>query len=256
MMVAHAEAMGVLIQADLDGELDAVQAADLALHMAACEECRALSHELRALKTALRSEVPRYQAPPALREAVLRQASGGKVVALPARRLRLSWRPALPAFGGFFAGAAIAALLAIAILPRLPAEDVRVAAQVATATERSLQPGHMLDMQTKAPVELAQWFHGHMGFAPPMRTPAGFTLAGGRLDYMHHRPVAVLAYEHQGGMVELYTWPEEHTPTPPVSMRSAGYAMRYWREGGVEYWAVSRSPEMLADFVQSWKSAA
>ncbi len=252
MSVPHADAMGVLIQADLDGELDAVQAADLALHVAACEECRQLCENLRVLKAEVRSEVPRYQAPPALREAVLRQVGSRPAVSASARRLRWRWPPLLPSFGAFLAGAAIAALLLVIVLPAPPTEEVRVAAQVATATERSLQPDHLLDIRGTSPTELAEWFRTRMNFAPPVRQPAGFQLVGGRLDYLHHRPVAVLAYDHQGGAVELYTWPEEHAPTLPKSLRVAGFALTYWREGGIEYWAIGRSPGDLAEFVEAW----
>ena len=262
MNAPHSDAMGVLIQADLDGELDAVQAADLALHVAGCEECRLLSGQLRVLKAELRSTMPRFQAPPALREAVLRQM-GHKPAASPlARRLhwrhlgwrRLGWRRRawLPAFGGFLGGAVIAALLAVIVLPAPPTEERGVATEVATATERSLELDHLLDIRSTVPSEIAEWFRARMNFAPPVRQPSGFQLVGGRLDYLHHRPVAVLAYDHRGGAIELYTWPEEHAPTLPKSLRSAGFALSYWREGGIEYWAIGRSPADLARFVQAW----
>lgn len=258
MNAPHSEAMGVLIQADLDGELDAVQAADLALHVAACDECRQLSENLRLLKAEIRSEVPRYQAPPGLREALLRQI-GDKPDITPAvhrPRRRWRWRANFAGFGGFIAGAAIAALLLVIFLPSPPTEEARVAAQVATATDRSLLPDHLLDIQSKAPAELAEWFRARMNFAPPVRQPAGFELVGARLDYLHHRPVAVLAYNQQGGAIELYTWPEEHAPTLPKSLTEAGFALSYWREGGIEYWAVSRSAGVLNEFVQAWHRTA
>lgn len=252
----HADALGVLIQADLDGELDAVQAADLALHVAGCEECQRLLEELRALKTALRSELPRYQAPAALREAVQRQVGGKMATPVASHRMRWRWQWLMPVGGGFAAGAAIAALLLVMLLPSPLPEDRRVAAEVATASERALQPGHLFDTRSTQPLELAQWFQTRMGFAPPVRVPAGFALAGGRLDYLHHRPVAVIDYAHAGGTIELYTWPEAHVPTPPEPLRTAGFALSYWREGGIEYWAVGRSEQDVAAFVQAWHRSA
>lgn len=258
MSVAHADAMGVLIQADLDGELDAVQAADLARHLAACDECRQLSENLRLLKGELGSQLPRYRAPPALREAVLRQANR-PLVSPGRRRPRWRWGPWLPAFGTFLAGAAIAALIIMIVLPSPPTEEQRIAAEVATATERSLQPGHMRDVESGSPAALAAFFRARLKFAPPARQPAGFRLAGGRLDYLHHRPVAVLAYDHAGNhagaKIELYAWPEEHAPTLPESQRAAGFALTYWRQGGIEYWAIGRSEGDLEQFVRAWQQA-
>lgn len=255
MTAGHAEAMGVLIQADLDGELDAVEIADLGLHMAACEQCQALARELRTLQTVLRGGIERYRAPDRLRAAVMQQADAGRVVA-PQIQRRWRWlaRPTVPAFGGLLAGVALAAALAVTILPRPPSETARVAAEVATATERSQQPGHMLDMRSDHPSALAAWFHEQMNFAPPMRLPDGFRLAGGRLDYLHNRPVAVPCYRRGAGTVELYAWPEVHAPTPPQSRSSDGVAMEYWREGGVEYWAASHSPDVLAAFMEGWRN--
>ncbi|MGH7076764.1 MAG: anti-sigma factor family protein [Acetobacteraceae bacterium] len=257
----HADALGVLIQADLDGELDAVQAADLALHVAGCEECQRLLEELRALKAALRRELPRYQAPAALREAVARQVGGktpGGQVDTPQspRRIRWRWRRLAPLGGGFVAGAAVAAVLAVMLLPSPPPEDRRVASEVATASERAMQPGHLFDIRSTRRFELRQWFQARMGFAPPVRLPAGFALKGGRLDYLHHRPVAVIAYAHTGGTIELYAWPEAHVPTPPEPLNAAGYALSYWREGGIEYWAAGRSKAAVAAFVQAWHRSA
>lgn len=254
----HADALGVLIQADLDGELDAVQAADLALHVAGCDECQRLSEELRALKAAMRRELPRYQAPAALRAAVTRQAAAQTLDLPPQSRrpIRWRWRWSIPLGGGFVAGAAIAALLAVVLLPSLPPEDHRVAAEVATASARAMEPGHLFDVRSTRPLELSQWFQARLGFAPPVRLPAGFALTGGRLDYLHHRPVAVIAYAHAGGTIELYTWPEAHVPTPPEGLNTAGYALSYWREGGIEYWAAGRSKEAVAAFVQAWHRSA
>lgn len=247
----HAEVMGILIQADLDDELDTATARDLARHVSACSECQELTSQLRALKTAL--AIPRYPAPQPLREALLREASR-RAPGTPTHRFPLRPRSFVPA--AFLAGAAVAAGFVLAVLPRSTPEKVRIAAEVTTATERSLEPGHLFDTRVTMPEELAQWFRARIGFAPPLRVPQGFVLAGARLDYLHERPVAVLAYHHSDDLIELYAWPEQHVPTPPESLNAQGFTLSYWRADGVEFWAVGRSAEVLKEFVTGWRQSA
>ena len=248
MNVPHSEAMGVLIQADLDGELDAVQSADLALHMAGCAECQALAGQLRGLRTAVRSTLPRYRAPEALRRSLAASMAAAEKPAR--RRFRLTWAPA----GGFLAGAALATAVALAVLPIAPPEASRLAGEVAAATLRAREPGHLLDRPGKEPAALAAWFQAELGFAPPVRAVPGFTLAGGRLDYVHARRTAVLVYRRDGRTVTLYLWPEEHAPTPPVSLAAAGIALSYWRADGVEFWAAGATPEEVRAFAHAWRA--
>lgn len=257
MNVPHSEAMGVLIQADLDGELDAVQSTDLALHVAGCDECQALIGQLRGLKTALRSTLPRYQAPEALRRSLAESMAESMAASMvgaakpPRRRIRLAWAQA----GWFVAGAALAAV-ALAVLPVAPPEARRVAGEVAAATLRAREPGHLLDRPGAGPAALAAWFRAGLGFAPPVRAVPGFTLAGARLDYVHGRRTAVLVYRRDGRAVTLYLWPEAHTPTPPVSLAAAGIALSYWRADGVEFWAAGETAEDVRAFARAWRGSA
>ncbi len=258
MNVPHSEAMGVLIQADLDGELDAVQSADLALHMAGCAECQALAARLRTLRTDLRSSIPRYQAPDSLRHSL---AKAGEAAARPPRRrVRLAWMPLAMPFaaplGGFAAGAVLAAAVALAVLPIASPEAGRVAGEVASATLRAEEPGHLLDQSGSAPAALAAWFQEGLGYAPPVRAVPGFMLAGARLDYVHGRRAAVLVYRRDGRTVTLYLWPEQHKPTPPVSLAAAGIALSYWRAGGMEFWAAAESPRDVQAFAHAWRNTA
>jgi anti-sigma factor RsiW len=258
MNVPHSEAMGVLIQADLDGELDAVQSADLALHIAGCAECQALAARLRTLRSGLRSHIPRYQAPDSLRHSL---AKAGEAAARPPpRRVRLArtslaTRLAAP-FGGFVAGAVLAAAVALAVLPIAPPEAGRVASEVASATLRADEPGHLLDLSGSTPAALAAWFQKGLGYTPPVRTVPGFMLAGARLDYVHGRSAAVLLYRRNGRTVTLYLWPEQHKPTPPVSLAAAGIALSYWRAGGMEFWAAAESPQDVQAFTHAWRNTA
>ncbi|HUC18585.1 MAG TPA: zf-HC2 domain-containing protein [Acetobacteraceae bacterium] len=254
MNVPHTEAMGVLIQADLDGELDAVQSADLTLHMAGCAECQALATRLRALKTGLRSGVPRYQAPDSLRLSLAKASD--TAARPPRRRARLAWMSLGAPLGGFMAGAVLAAMLALAVLPIVPPEASRIAGEVASATLRADEPGHLLDQSNSAPAALAGWLREGLGYTPPVRAVPGFMLAGARLDYVHGRRVAVLVYRRDRRIVTLYLWPEQHQPTPPVSLAAAGIALSYWRADGMEFWATALSSRDVQAFAYAWRGSA
>ncbi|MCK8784557.1 zf-HC2 domain-containing protein [Roseomonas sp. NAR14] len=63
----------LLVQAELDGELDAAAAAELAVHVARCPGCAALREELGALSERLRAGLTRHAAPARLRAALAAQ---------------------------------------------------------------------------------------------------------------------------------------------------------------------------------------
>ncbi len=245
------EEMRLLIQADLDGELDAAATAVLAAHVADCPGCQDDQSALARLSTALRGEAPRHAAPAALR-----------------RRLEaslLARAPAPPAPGGFrrlrpvlsfAAGAAIAASVAVLLLT--PTRDDAIEAQMVASHIRALQPGHLTDVVSTDQHTVKPWFNGRVDFSPPVRDFAqqGFPLLGGRLDYVGGRPVAVLVYGHARHVIDVYVWPERAPPTEAPETRQ-GYHLAYWSDHGMRCSAVSDvDPSTLARFVRLWTAAA
>src|SRR6185312_13919595 len=68
--IDHAEAK-TLMQAALDGELDAVTQLRFDAHLAACPGCAAEHARLKALSTAVRTQATRHAAPADLRASLL-----------------------------------------------------------------------------------------------------------------------------------------------------------------------------------------
>lgn len=234
------EAMRLLAQAELDGELDAAGAAALAAHIASCPDCAGLQRDLADLSGRLHAGLPRHAAPPALRRAVLTQAARTSARS----GMRVSWRD-----GGWFgAGAALAASVAmLVVLTQTPGTDAPAAEAVA-AHIRALQPGHLLDVPSTDQHTVKPWFDGRLDFAPPVADLAaqGFPLVGGRLDYLAGRPVAALVYRHGKHLIDLFVWPGQQ----PASYQSVqGYNVQGWSQGGMNFRTASDlNPVELADF--------
>jgi anti-sigma factor RsiW len=231
------EDMHLLLQAELDGELDAAAAAALAAHVTACPHCAPLQRDLAALSGRLRAELPRHTAPQSLRRAV-------QPPALPWRRL--PWSHA-----GAFAGGLVAAAVVLAVLPRGDGSVLRddlVAAHI-----RALQPDHLVDVVSTDQHTVKPWFDGRLDYAPPVRdfAAAGFPLIGGRLDYVDGRPVAVLVYRRGRHIIDLFVWPGGGGATGGTKQ---GYVVEGWSQDGMRFRAVSDvAPADLALFARLWR---
>jgi anti-sigma factor RsiW len=224
------EAISLLLQAELDGEVGAGDAAAVAAHMRNCPACAALHAQLLDLSARIRSEATHYRAPEALRRRIALQIAAANP---PPRRLGLA-RPAW-----FGAGFAVAASLALfLLLPQHPdlAQDV-VAGHI-----RALQPGHLTDVLSSDQHTVKPWFNGRIDFAPPVidLKEQGFPLIGGRLDFLDKRPVAALVYGSAKHVIDLYIWPAgTSVGSTPTEHTVSGYNTITWTQQGMQFWAVS-----------------
>ena len=219
--------MRLLLQAELDGELDAASVAPLAAHTASCENCARLQHDLSGLSVQLRAGLTRHAAPPGLRHAILAQVPASPVRTAP----RLSSRDG----SWFAAGLAVAAsVAALMILPR----GSDKATELVAAHIRALQPGHLLDVESTDRHTVKPWFDGKLDFAPPVSDFAaqGYRLVGGRLDYLEGRPVAALVYQRDKHLIDLFVWPGNQ---PEARRTVQGYNLTAWSRHAMNFRAVS-----------------
>jgi anti-sigma factor RsiW len=236
----------LLVQAELDGELDAAQAASLEVHRAGCPICQAAQTELLRTRALLRQE-PYEPTPDDVRARVMARlhAAEPRVAPAPVRR----WRWVFPSLGGFGLGAVCAAALALIVV--LPQRNDLVD-QVVAGHVRALQPGHLEDVVSTDQHTVKPWFDGKLDFAPPVvdLAPAGFPLVGGRLDYADGRPVAALVYQRRLHYINVFVWPSTEKPGEQVASQTRqGYNILHWTQGGMTFWTVS---DLAADELQTF----
>jgi anti-sigma factor RsiW len=238
----------LLLQAELDGELDAAESAALAEHRADCPDCRQNESTIMAARQALR-RATYHRADPELFRAVAGRV--GAVRPPRDRRMSFPWR-GLATFG---AGAALAVAILLTMLP-LGRPDI--VASLVDDHVRALQPGHLLDVVSTNQHTVKPWFDGRVDFAPPVKDLAaeGFPLVGGRLDYLHGRSVAVLVYGRGKHVIELFVWPVSGRPGAPARAERDGYNVVHWEANAMSLTAVSDlDPSGLAEFVSDWRQA-
>jgi anti-sigma factor RsiW len=229
------------VQAYFDGEVDAVTAAELERHAERCAECRALLSDLKAMRSALRHELPRERAPPQLRARVLRalddESRKSAAPAMPPRRA--PWR--LPSFWvGTLAGVA-AALLATVGLPLLaPTSAAALPDELVAAHVHSLLPQQLIAVVSTDRHTVKPWFAGHADVSPVVADFAaqGYRLVGGRADVVARQRAAVVVYAHGAHIINVFSWVAGAEPLPADTTES-GYHLAFWQSGNLRYCAVA-----------------
>jgi anti-sigma factor RsiW len=230
-----------LIHPYLDGELDLVRSLEIEAHLKDCQTCTQAYNELRSLHSAVSDTALRFEPPAALRNRVrsaVRDESGATN-----RSSRVSWRRMIPGMIPAVSGAVlvIVALSLIALLSRPSTSDL-MAQEIVSSHVRSLMEKHLTDVPSSDQHTVKPWFDGRLDFSPPVKdlASAGFSLAGGRLDYIGNRPVAALIYQHRQHYINVFIWPS--TGASDASGRALvrqGYNLIHWTNSGMNYWAVS-----------------
>jgi anti-sigma factor RsiW len=242
-----------LLHAYLDGELDLVRHLEMEQHLRDCEACMGLHDNHRDLRAALGGAGLYYRAPESLRTRV--QASLGRVERPAVSRPRALWvrlGTVAAAAGLLLVGWALGrAGVGFAVTP--PPDD-RLAQQVLAYHVRSLLlDEHRFDVQSSNKHVVKPWFAGKVDFAPdvPDLSAHGFTLLGGRLDYLDGRAVAALVYQRRQHVINLFVWPAAGPDAPARATTRQGYHLVHWTQGGMTWWAVSDLNEQeLQEFAE------
>ena len=232
----------ILMHGHLDGELDLAADLEIQRHLEECPRCASEYAALRAMRTRLKDDDFRFEAPAALKEKIRRALptpaparSGG----YPSRRG--AW---IPRVARFAVPLAVGAVLALAIAPRTigPSIDQQLAGEVVASHVRSLMATHLMDVASTDQHTVKPWFNGKLDFSPPVTDfkNDGFPLVGGRLDYINSRPVAALVYQHGKHVINVFMWPSTGATTSAMRIETEhGYNVEQLTTAGMNCWVVS-----------------
>jgi anti-sigma factor RsiW len=232
----------ILLHALIDGELDAGHARDVETHVAGCSACAGKLEAFEALRAAM--------AQAKLKETASDQLRGRIAAALPSPSAQVIsppqfFRPSRRMFlGGFAAGTALSAAVAASLILTVFHSDQErmMADEVVSAHIRSLQAGHLTDVETSDQHTVKPWFNGKLDVAPPVidLTAQGFTLIGGRLDYVDGEAAGAIVYRRRNHVINLFVTQHASAARGAAKLEiRRGFNVRRWAQDGLDLWAVS-----------------
>lgn len=211
-----------LLSAYLDGELDLMHALEVEVHARECAACTSVLETHKQISAAVLT-APYHRAPASLRARL-------ESSAVPVWRRPAAWL-------------ALAASLIVAMLVTVrsaPAD--RVGAEIVQAYLRSVRAGHLVDIAASGGHAVRPWFAGKLDYALDVENISGrgFEPAGGRLDSLNGRTVAVLVYRRGSHVINVFVWPAgESSDRPPAGRSVNGLNVVNWRAEDMNWWAVS-----------------
>ena len=232
-----------------DGELDLAQSRGLEQHLQGCASCTARRDDLDRLRRSIRREAPYHAAPEALRRRIAASLPAPVRSGPSPRAQRWRWLSA----GGLAGVAAtvFAWVIGGAVIERY---DVDTLADEAVADHvRATLSRRTIDVASSDQHTVKPWLSSQLDFSPPVRDlqDEGFTLLGGRLDYLDRRPVATLVYRYSQHGIDVFVRPATRASRPAALTTIRGFNVSHAIGSGMEWWAVSDvSPDVLAPFVE------
>jgi anti-sigma factor RsiW len=258
----------ILLHALIDGELDAGHARDVEAHIATCPSCAAELAAYRQMREAMGKAELRFKAPDSLRQRIDAALPKGldkgldkpAPAAAPSNVTPLTSRRSV--LRGFAMGSALSALAATGLVAVVLRNDDQqlIESEIVSAHLRSLQPNHLIDVVSTDQHTVKPWFNGKLDVSPPVidLTAQGFTLIGGRLDYVDARAIGAVVYKRRAHVINLFVAQTSSTAKKPAKIETIqGFNIRRWSDRGLNFWAVSDiGADELAEFGEKFEAAA
>ena len=215
----------------LDGELAAVEANAVGIHLRGCTACAAQTLESVQLKRALHFAGKRYEPSPQLRNKI------AKSIAVKSR----------PGFGWWKLGAVAAAILLVASgvlyshLGRENARQQRIYSELADLHVATLASSAPVDVISSDRHTVKPWFQGKVPFTFNLPELQGtqFSLLGGRVTYLQQTPGAHLIYQARKHEVSVFIFPERSSPSLPSGQANElTFNVETWTQNGLRYFVL------------------
>jgi len=233
-----------LLDPYVDGELDWSSNLAIESHLQGCPLCSCVLASLKVLVSVMQRGAPKFKAPLHLKSTVL---SGIERANPAVRHSFVDWRWVTLA-----ASIIVIAALSWLVATRTakPSLETQLIGDIVSNHVRSLMADHLTDVSSSDTHNVKPWFAEKLDYSPPAKdlSVQGFPLLGGRMDYLENRPVAVLVYQRNQHLINLFVWPAtERTPESRFALR--GYNLIHWKKSGMTYWLVSDlNQEELTEF--------
>jgi len=241
-----------IIAAYADGEMDGLRGHSLKKHLGACASCAAKHQAILDLRARLRAEAPYHAAPAALRDRV-RAVAAATDVRPPSqsRSEDYRWRWLTGGALGGCAATVLAWVVGTAVLDWRAGEDL--ATEAVTAHVRATLGNHLTEVASSNQHTVKPWLSARLDFSPPVRDLAseGFTLAGGRRDYLGGQPIAVLVYHYREHVIDVFVRPQLARAGTPALRSIRGFNVARATGSEMDWVAVSDvSPDVLSGLVE------
>jgi anti-sigma factor RsiW len=220
----------LLLQAALDGELDAQGMIAFEHDMLQDAALKAEYQRLTALRMAIQ-KLPKMQASEDFRAAMaaIGSTSEKHSAAAPKSAWPGEWRPtALAASLALLLGSGLTYLV-------LPAQGPDVMQELIAGHVRGMLSGQPADVATSDRHTVKPWFATRVVQAPQVvdLSAAGFTLDGGRIDVIDGKPAATLVFHHLKHVISVTELPgvSQRFGTAEIHRTVKGYSVLSWTMG-------------------------
>jgi len=176
----------------LDSELDPKTSFEVARHLEGCADCKARFDSEGVLEQAFAKELARPEpGDDALWNRALNRTQGDR-----------RWRWAAAVSGGLAAAGVLIWLLALG--------GDGIAADLRKDYQKYSQGGSPLELSSRNPREVEEFFKDRMGLSVPVPVPAGWELVGGRKCALRGVPTAFILYRLRSRDVTAYVFLGDH----------------------------------------------
>jgi len=232
------ETARVLLHAFIDGELDAASTIELKAQIDASPALRQELARLSVLQSSVQTLAARFNAPPPLTRRLFAVLPAAKPEGINSGIS--SWWRTLAIGATATAMALLLWNLSSTFLRR--GNNSALLEDVVSAHVRSLMADHLTDLTSAERHSVKPWLSNRLDFAPPVHDFAseGFSLVGGRLDYVGSKPAAAIVYRHRQHLINVFVWPSVESNDSPIRISNhRGYNSTNFNSGGMSYWTVS-----------------
>lgn len=226
------EAWPKKMDAYVDGELEAAQAAALSDHLRGCAPCAASALESVRLKRLVATAGRRYDPSPELRGKVASRVK-------PPRHMGSLWK-----FVPVPAALVLIAVVAVNLyVEREDAARQRIYSELADLHVAALASATPVDVLSSDRHTVKPWFQGKIPFTfnLPEMQGSEFTLLGGRVTYLAQTPGAHLIYQLRKHEISVFIFSDRGADTPrlqPGAVHALSFNMENWTQDGLRYFVV------------------